>query len=74
MRKFRLREVKEFTQDPVVRVVGSRFRSENVCLRSPHFYYFLLTSTNSGISFDGGEEANWGIAQGRQVCGTDLSF
>ena len=65
MRTFQRREVKQFVRDHAVRVVGSGFKSENVCLRRPHWYYFLLTSTNSGVSFDGRKKGELGQFPGK---------
>lgn len=65
MRTFQLREVKRFVREHAVRVVGSRFKSENVCLQRPHCYHFLLTSTDLGVSFDGRKKAELGQFPGK---------
>lgn len=50
---------KQLAQDHTVRVVGSRFKSGNVCRLSLNFLFFIFTmasleSTNCEVDFDVG--------------------
>lgn len=56
IRKFPLRDVEQLAQDHTVRVVGSRFKSENVCRQSVNFLQSLPTKSSSEGSLVGGEE------------------